>query len=107
MGIWVVMLMNIQMVLQSEKNCLLKDMTFLEKSNSERNKVEKLTVAPMSYEGLNEDEEVEIVLAHDENNDNNHNIVIVSESDDEVKENLFEVQMEEDIKVTSKMTLNP
>ena len=51
-----------------------KDVNFLQRPFGEWNKVEKLTVAPMSYEGLDE-EEVEVDLGNDKNTNNNYNLV--------------------------------
>ena len=45
-------------------------MTFLEKSFGERNKIEKPTVFPTTYEKLYDDE-VKTVLGNNEINDNN------------------------------------
>ena len=44
----------------------------------------------MSYEGLDDDEKVNMVLANNENNNNYCNVVSSYKSDDEAKENLFE-----------------
>ena len=43
-------------------------MTFLNKSHGNWTKVEKATVVPVSYEGSDDEEEVEMVSAHNENN---------------------------------------
>ena len=43
------------------------------------------TVNPMSYEGLDDEEEVKAFSAHNENNNNNYNVVSNLESTDELK----------------------
>ena len=47
------------------------------------------------------------ILAHNENNSNNYNVISDSESDNEVEENVFEEQLEDELKVNPKNTLNP
>ena len=60
-------------------------MTFLDKLFGKWNKVEKPTLVSMSFEGSDDDEEIETVLSHTENNNNNNNILSSLESDDKVK----------------------
>ena len=60
----------------------------------------------MSYKESDDDEEVQMVSVHNENNSNNYNVVSTLESD-EVEENLFEEQVEDEIKATPKTTVNP
>ena len=57
-------------------------MTFLNKSFCECNEVEKPMLVPMRYERL-DDEEVEMVLAHHDNNDNNYDVLSNLGSDGE------------------------
>ena len=57
----------------------------------------------MSYEGSDENEEVETVLDDNENDINNYYVVSNSNSDDEAKENFFGWQK---IKVMPMTTLN-
>ena len=60
-------------------------------------------MAPMSCDGWDDDEEVEMVPT---NIVNSYCIVSDSESDEEAKENLFE-DIDDEIKVTPKTKLNP
>ena len=58
-------------------------------------------MVPLSYDGSDDDKKVETILAYDENvNNNNHIVVRNLESDDEVKEHLFEAQREDEIEET-------
>ena len=46
-------------------------------------------------------------MANNENDNNYYNVVSDSESDDEAKENHFEVHVDNETEVTRKTTLNP
>ena len=80
-------------------------MTFLQKSYVDYNKVEKPVLVTISYEGSNDEEELEMVLVINGNN-NNYNIVGDSKSNNEVQKNSFDDNINEDIKVTLKTTIN-
>ena len=69
------------------------------------NKVEKPVLVTISYEGSNDEEELEMVLVINGNN-NNYNIVGDSKSNNEVQKNSFDDNINEDIKVTLKTTIN-
>ena len=72
---------------QNKKVSLTKNVTFLHKSHGEWNKIENPTVVPMNYERLdNDEEEIKMVFAHNEDNNNYINMGCDLESDDEVKE---------------------
>ena len=70
-------------------------------------KLKIYVLLPMSYERLDDEEEVKMISAYNENNNNYYNVITNSESNDEVEENLFEGQVEDKIKVTPKTTINP
>ena len=89
------------------KNRMIKDLTFLNESYGEWSKVDKPMLVSMNYEVSNGNKAVKIVLAHNENNDNCYNLVSNSESDKESKENFLEGQVEDELEVTPKTTLNP
>ena len=95
---------------KTKKNILTRDMTFLQKSYGEYTKVEKPAVLTMSYEGLDEDEELETVPV--ENNNNNVNVVSDSNSDsrdedfESIKENLFDDNIDDQVKASPKTTVN-
>ena len=76
--------------LKTKKVILTKDMTFLQKSYSEWNKVKKPLMVPTSYDDDDDDDEEEVKMAPENNQNNNHydNVVSNSESDD--KENIFD-----------------
>ena len=60
----------------------------------------------MSYKRSEDKEEVEMVLINNENNNNDNDVVSDFRSHDEAKENLFEEQVDDKIKVTPKTTLS-
>ena len=109
-GIWVglakvIHLVPIMYITPRQKNNLTKDMIFLHTSYNKWNKVEKPVMLPLTFEGSDDDEEVEMVPTNI-NNYINCNVVSDSESDDEVKENLFE-EIDDKIEVTLMAKLNP
>ena len=59
---------------KTKKIILTKDVTFLQKSYRDYSKVEKPVLVTTSYEGYNEEEELETVPVMD-NYNNNYNIV--------------------------------
>ena len=59
------------------------------------------------YKGSDDEEDVKTDSTHNENNNNSYNIVSNSQSDDKDKKNIFEEQVNDEIKVTPKTTLNP
>ena len=59
------------------------------------NKVEKLTLVPMSYEGPDYNEENETILGKNENNCNNYNVVSDYKRYDKKKQYFFQQQIEE------------
>ena len=61
-------------------------MTFLQKSYGEYSKVEKPAVLNMSYEGSNDEEELEIVPVDNKNN----NVNVVSDSNSDSSDKGFE-----------------
>ena len=67
-------------------------MNFLEKSYDAWIKVEKSTIIPVSYQGLDDYEEVKIVLIDNENNYNYYNVVSDSAHDNEVKEKFLKTR---------------
>ena len=70
-------------------------MTFLNESFGEWKNIEKPTVIPVSYEGLDDKEKVKIVLAHDKDHHVYYYVVSNLKSDDEIEENIFEEQIED------------
>ena len=50
-------------------------------------------VISVSYEGLDDDRKVEMVLAHNENNNKNYNVVSNLESNDEVEDNFLSINL--------------
>ena len=60
----------------------------------------------MSYERSDDNEEIETVLTHNKNNNDNFNKVNNYESNPEAKAKLFEGRVENEIKVTPKNKLN-
>ena len=77
-------------------------MTFLQKSYS---KVEKSVLVTMSYVGLDDEEELKTVSVINKHN-NNYNVVSdsKSESNYKKKENLFDEDIDNKVKVTPKIT---
>ena len=71
---------------QNEKNSLTNNVTFLDKLIYVLNNFEKLTVAFMSYEGSDDEEDVKMVLAFNENNNNNYNVVRDLQSNDKLND---------------------
>ena len=83
------------------KNMILThDMTFLKKSYSQYSKVEKLLFITMSYEGLDDEEELKIVPIFSQNNNNKNNVVGDSDSDSNDKNKSFDEDFDEDVKAT-------
>ena len=69
---------------KTKKIILIRDMTFLQKSYSEYSKVEKPVLVTISYEGLDDEEELKQVPIVNQNN-NNYNVVGDSDSDNNDK----------------------
>ena len=86
------------------------EVTFLQKSYSEYNKVEKPVVLTTSYEGSDEEEELKTVPVV--NNNNTVNVVSNSDSDsneEDVKNNkdkFFDEDIDEQIKISPQITIN-
>ena len=81
-------------------------MTFLQKSYNEYNKVEKSTLVTTSYEGSDDEEELEAVSIINQNN-NNAVSASHSESDEEQsEENCFNDDIDKEVKATPKSTIN-
>ena len=86
------------------------NVTFLNKSYGEYNKVEKPTILKTSYEGSDEEEEFETVSK----NDNNGDINIVSDSDSDLsdddlennEENFFDEDADKQVIALHKPTIN-
>ena len=78
----------------------MKDVTFLDKFYGEWNKVEKATVVSMSYQGLDDDKEVETVLGNKDTNNNIYNLASNVESKNEIEQHFFQDQIKDEIKRT-------
>ena len=59
----------------------------------------------MSYEGSDDEEEIEMVNVIS-NNSNNYNVVSNSKSDDEEEKNLFDKNFDTEVEATPKTTVN-
>ena len=84
-------------------------MTFNQKSYGGDSKVEKPVVVTMSYNGSDDEEELQMVPAinnNNKNNNNNYNAVSDSESNNKSKENHFDEDINEEIKADLKTTIN-
>ena len=83
------------------------NVSFLQKSDGENSKVEKPILNTTSYEGSNDEEELKTVPIVNENNINNN---VVSDSDNDSKnenqEYLFNKDINEEVKVAPKTTIN-
>ena len=93
---------------KTKKIISTRDMTFLQKSYGEYSKVKKPVLVTMSYEGLDEEEELKMVPIIN-NNNNNNNIVSASDSDTDIEndnKNVFDEDIDDEVKVTSKTTIN-
>ena len=78
-------------------------MAFLLKSYGNSKKVEKPVLEATRYEGSDDEEELKMVPVVNQSN-NNYNIFSYSkiESDDESEQKLFDVDIDEEVEVTSK-----
>ena len=82
-------------------------MTFLQKSYGDCSKVEKPDLVTKSYEGLCDEEELELVpIINNNDNSNNYNLVNDSKSDDVVKESLFDKDFDVEVLENPKTTIN-
>ena len=85
-------------------------MTFLQKSYGEYSKVEKPVLVRVSYEGWDDEEELETVpIIGENNNNNNNNLVSDSDSDnnnDSNNENNIGKNIDHEVKATPKTTIN-
>ena len=90
---------------KTKKIILTWDMTFLQKSYSEYTKDEKPVLVTISYEGLDNEEEFEMVSIV--TNNNNVNVVSDSKShnDNKNKENFFDQDINDEVKATPKPLL--
>ena len=84
-----------------QKNIPIKDVIFLQKSWKDYIKVKKPVLVTMSYEGLNDEEELETVPIINQDN-YCYNLVSNSESDNEDEENLFDEDVKGEVKTTPK-----
>ena len=87
-----------------QKIILTRDMTFLQKSNGEYNKVEKPVLVTASYEGLDDENKVKMVPII--SNNNNSNVVSDSNRDDDTKsenKNVFDKDVNNEVKVVQAM----
>ena len=73
--------------------------------NGDWSKVNKPVMVLIIY-GSNDHEEVEKGLTINEHDNNYHNVVSNSDSDNEVKENVFEEHVDDKVGVTPKTTLS-
>ena len=95
---------------KTKRIILTRDVTFLNKSYGEYNKVEKPVILRTSYEGSDEEEEFKIVSE----NNNNGDINIVSDSDSDLsdndlennEENFFDETIDEQVIASPKPTIN-
>ena len=85
---------------------LTRQVILLQKSYMDYNKVEKPILVTTSYEGSDDKEKLEMVPLI--NNNNSYNAVSDSKSngDDEVDKNLFDDNVNKEVKVTSKTSIN-
>ena len=90
---------------RTKKIILTRDMTFLKKSYWDYN--EKPVLATMTYEGSDDEEELERVSVVNQNI-NNYNEVSdsKSESDNKSEENLFDVDIDKEVEATPKITIS-
>ena len=77
---------------KTEKNLLKKDVTFLDKSFGELNKIENLTEVLVSYEG-SDDEEVKVILGNNESYNVNCNVVSNFEATMQKKKTFLRIKL--------------
>ena len=86
---------------KTKKIILTQDVTFLQKFYIEYTKVEKPVLVTMSYEGLNDEEELKMVSIVNENNNVNKITDIKNDN-----ENVFNKDIDNKVEVTPKTTIN-
>ena len=66
----------------------------------------KTTVVPMNYEGLDDDKEFEMVLAHNKSSNNDYILCLNLESEGEVEKTFFRIKLRMRLKQPPQTTLN-
>ena len=90
---------------RQKRSFLARDITFLQKSYGDYNKVEKPVLVTTSYEESDDEEKLEMVPVVDNNNNNNDNYNVVSYSKSKSEDN-FEDDINQEVKATPKTTVN-
>ena len=73
---------------KTRKINLIHDVTFLNKSYGEFNKVDDTVIVPMSYEGLNDEDVDDSIFINNRSNNNDYNVVS-DDTESESKEEGF------------------
>ena len=90
----------------TRKIIFTKDMIFLQMSYGDWNKIENPVVVPKSYEGSDNDEELETVPVINKNDNNNYNVVSDSKSKSNDEESLFDEEVDKEMETIPKTTVN-
>ena len=90
---------------KTTKIILTQNVTFLQKSYGDFNNVENHALVTISYEGLDDEEELEMVTIISENK-NDYNVVSDSKSDDKSEENFFDEDINKEVEATCKTTIS-
>ena len=91
---------------KTKTNIFIKDVTFLQKSYGDFSKVEKPVLVTRSYEGLDDEEKLEMIPVINQNSYSYYNVISNSKSKRHDEVMLFDKDFDVDIEINPKTTVN-